>query len=94
MMRVYNFESTAYRLFLWLGTIFAFFNLFEKHSFSKLCLKSKNKSLDIEEARNFKHANGNSNMPMSLLRIQRPNNLGNLALRNMKGQDSFCCLKN
>ena len=41
MIRVYNFES------------FAFFHSFGKHSFSKLCLKSKNKGFDIEEAHSF-----------------------------------------
>ena len=53
MIRFCNFESIAYRLFLGVGTIFAFFHSFGKYSFSKLCLKSKNKGFGIKEAHRF-----------------------------------------
>ena len=53
MIRAYNFESTTYRIYFLICIIFTFFHSFGKHSFSKLCLKSKNKGSDIEEAYNF-----------------------------------------
>ena len=48
----FNFESTVYYVFCELVQ-FAFFHLFGKLSFSKLCLKSKSKGFDIVEAHSF-----------------------------------------
>ena len=53
MIRVYNFESAAYRLFCELAQYFLSFIRLKKKTFSMLFQK-KNKGFDIEEAHNFK----------------------------------------
>ena len=58
MIWPYNFESTAYHHFVNWHNI-SFLPFVVKHSFSKLCLTSKNKGFDIKEAHSF-------NMPMEI----------------------------